>query len=711
MAWWPNRPIALAPKALPTRSIQIKTAGAIRTIKFVPEDWTDYERVRTVSYESQDCRSPNIQKPVFCQSLKDKNVVEVVSAMRFHRAESHGSANRQPLVSIIIPCLNQEVLTAECLSSISRTLPSTFDIEVIIADNASKDRLYESLTTHPELIVLRFAENLGFGPACNKAAEAAKGKYLFFLNNDAQISERCIEHLVSSIERSNGKVGIVGAKLLSFDGWLQEAGCLLNKDGTGSLIGFGTHPGAPRFNYDREVEHVSAAAMLISRSLFHKMGGFDPVYAPAYCEDADLSMKVRECGLSIVYVHEAVVAHHLSATTDDMTSDKQKTKHRRIARNRDIFVSRWIDRLLDKNIRTLAFYLPQYHPIAQNDLWWGKGFTEWTNVTKAVQNFVGHNQPRYPADLGYYDLRLNEVMVQQADLARRYGLSGFCYYYYWFDGKRLLEHPLEQMLSTGRPDFPFCLCWANENWTRRWDGQENDVLIAQSYTDDDTRQLIGDLIRYFRSPHYIRIHDRPLILVYRIKSLPDPHRAMNIWRDACREAGIGEICVAMVESFELSAAPEDPRLYGCDITVEFPPHGMADSRPLSVQRINPNWTGTVRDYRELIHNYTKRAEPGFKRLRSVLVGWDNSPRHQTQSLVLEHSTPGAFQAWLEWTYQRTLEQNVGDERLVFINAWNEWCEGSYLEPDRRFGHDYLQALRNAQHNIANGRHSFVGHRN
>ncbi len=250
-------------------------------------------------------------------------------------------------------------------------------------------------------------------------------------------------------------------------------------------------------------------------------------------------------------------------------------------------------------------------------------------------------------------------------------------------------------MSTGKPDLPFCLCWANENWTRRWDGQESEVLLRQCYSEGSALDVIADISRYLRSTLYIKIDGKPLVLIYRIKELPNPKRAMTIWRNYCRQNDIGEIFIAMVESFELSAQPEDPRLYGCDIAVEFPAHGMVHDEKLAVDTINSAWTGEVHDYRKLAGAFMRRVEAGFPRLRSVLVGWDNTPRYPTGSLILEHSSPGAFQAWLEWTYRRTLEQNLGDQRMVFILSWNEWCEGSYLEPDRKFGHSYLQAVRNA----------------
>jgi GT2 family glycosyltransferase len=661
-------------------------------------EWRGYGEVWARG-ETLESREPDVEGLSFLCALKGLLLEEVVAQLDF------GTPNPEDVrVSIIIPCLNEELVTVECLQSIAQAMPQSFALEVIIADNASEDPAFAAIGKNPTIKHLRFEKNLGFGPACNAAAAQARGQYLFFLNNDAQISPGCLETLVEAAAAPS--VGMVGPKLLCFDGSLQEAGSLLNRDGTGSLVGFGFDPRVPRFNYPRRVEHVSGAAVLIRRALFEDLGGFDDVYAPAYCEDADLSFKVQSKGLSILYEPTAVVAHHLSKTSD-ATSAKAVSKRQRISRNRQTFLGRWAERLATHNLRTIALYLPQYHPIPENDLWWGKGFTEWTNITKTEPNYVGHNQPRFPADLGYYDLRVPDVLEQQAELARRYGVSGFCYYYYWFDGKRLLEHPLERMLETGKPDFPFCLCWANENWTRRWDGQENDVLLGQSYSEDAALDIIKDFERYFRSERYIRVNGKPLVLIYRIKELPNPTRAMTIWRNHCRAVGIGEICIAMVESFELSAAPEDPKLYGCDISVEFPAHGMVHDEKRDVEKLNFDWTGAVHDYRELAGAFMRRVEAGFPRIRSVLVGWDNTPRHPTRSLILEHATPGAFQAWLEWTYQRTLEQNYGEERIVFINAWNEWCEGSYLEPDRHYGHAYLQAVRNALDSIESGGNAFV----
>jgi O-antigen biosynthesis protein len=224
--------------------------------------------------------------------------------------------------------------------------------------------------------------------------------------------------------------------------------------------------------------------------------------------------------------------------------------------------------------RVIAFHLPQFHPIPENDAWWGKGFTEWTNVTRARPFFAGHYQPRFPADLGFYDLRLPEILQAQASLARDHGIHGFCYHYYWFKGgKRLLERPIEQMLASGTPDFPFCLCWANENWTRRWDGQESEVLMPQEYDTESDLAFLHSVLPYFRDPRYIRVGDRPLLVVYRATLFPDPATTVKLWQDEMRRLGEAVPYLVAAESFDVSAATAAAA--GFDATCEFPPHGTA----------------------------------------------------------------------------------------------------------------------------------------
>jgi lipopolysaccharide biosynthesis protein len=358
--------------------------------------------------------------------------------------------------------------------------------------------------------------------------------------------------------------------------------------------------------------------------------------------------------------------------------------------------------VLDPNIvRAIAFYLPQYHPIPENNAWWGKGFTEWTNVTKAKPLFKDHYQPHLPADLGFYDLRLSEARQSQAELAKAYGIHGFCYYHYWFNGKRLLERPVNDILSLGEPDFPFCLCWANENWTRSWDGLEQEVLISQVYSEEDDRCHMRWLAQAFQDPRYIRVDGKPLFLVYRTSKIPDPLHTTKIWRDEALKSGIGEIYLCQVESF--NEEQRDPTQIGFDAAVEFQPDWTRLGLPLQTGR---RWNlaralgltesayveNRVYDYATVAEHMKEKPSPKYRRFPCVTPAWDNAARRKSAATVLHHSTPELYERWLEHAVQRTLKDNPL-EKIVFINAWNEWAEGNHLEPCQKWGHAYLQATQ------------------
>jgi GT2 family glycosyltransferase/2-polyprenyl-3-methyl-5-hydroxy-6-metoxy-1,4-benzoquinol methylase len=651
-------------------------------------EWHDYPEVKArIATETRAKRQRTSPKPLKVHDFTSADLPKTASRISLPESPAH------PNVSIIIPAYNHAARTLECLASIAACHDAdspTF--EVIVADDASTEASADCVALVPHVRFVRQDFNQGFLRNCNAATKHARGKAILFLNNDVQVTPGWLEKLWSCLQ-GDPSIGAVGPRIVYPSGWLQDAGTRLRRDGTGEMIGLNEMPDTPAYSYDRDVDYCSGACLLLRREDFDLAGGFDDRYAPAYCEDSDLCMQLRERGKRIVFCGGAEVVHHLSATSDSLPSDYKLSC---ITRNLDTFAEKWRHQLDDMDrVRTIAFYLPQFHPFPENDLWWGEGFTEWTNVTKARPNYVGHYQPRVPADLGYYDLRVPEVMEKQAELARRYGVGGFCFYYYWFAGKRLLERPIEQMLESGEPGFPFCLCWANENWTRRWDGQEHDVLMAQGHSDEDDLAVIEDLARYFRSESYIRVNGKPLLLVYRVTLFPDFARTSALWRRYCRENGLGEIYIAQVESFELVTAGIRPEDLGCDAAVEFPPQGMAEPRSPSGDLLNQNFAGAVADYHDLAVRYATRELPSYKRFMGVMPGWDNTARRQNNSYSFERASPGAFQAWLESAVKRTKQQYSGDERLIFINAWNEWAEGAYLEPDRRFGHSFLQAHLNA----------------
>ena len=343
-------------------------------------------------------------------------------------------------------------------------------------------------------------------------------------------------------------------------------------------------------------------------------------------------------------------------------------------------------------VRLIAFYLPQYHPVPENDLWWGKGFTEWTNVSKASPLFNGHYQPHLPADLGFYDLRMAETREQQAELARAYGIYGFCYYYYWFNGKRLLERPLDEVLRLQRPNFPFCICWANEPWTRNWDGKHSEVLMPQEHTQETDERFILDLLPALRDERYIRINGRPLLLIYRTELLPNIARTAQVWRNVASKNGI-DLYLCRVESFER----EDPARIDFDAACEFPPNisGVLPEH-VSKMSVGPSgFEGVLYDYRDLVEIMLSRSDSAYKRFYGATPSWDNTARSGKRAIVLLHSSPDLFRHWLTAIARRTIANSQSDEQVVFINAWNEWGEGCHLEPDRRYGHAFLEACKTA----------------
>jgi lipopolysaccharide biosynthesis protein len=355
------------------------------------------------------------------------------------------------------------------------------------------------------------------------------------------------------------------------------------------------------------------------------------------------------------------------------------------------------------NIKAIAFYLPQFHPIPENDEWWGKGFTEWTNVTRARPLFRGHYQPHLPADLGFYDLRLPETRQAQADLALEYGIQGFCYYHYWFNGKRLLQRPFDDVLASGSPDFPFCLCWANENWTRTWDGQGSRILMAQNYHEEDDRQHMRWLVNAFRDERYIRYRDKPVFLVYSASKLPDPLKTTSVWREEAKKLGAGDIYLLRVECSPNEQT--DPASLGFDAAVEFQPDWGNLGDPLRRKGV---WRyshklgmsesafrhSRVYDYATTVQRMLSKPDPAYKRFPCVTPAWDNSARRKVGAYIFKDSTPEAYEKWLASVVGKLKASGAQDD-FVFINAWNEWAEGNHLEPCQRWGRAYLEATKRA----------------
>ena len=357
-------------------------------------------------------------------------------------------------------------------------------------------------------------------------------------------------------------------------------------------------------------------------------------------------------------------------------------------------------------LRPIAIHLPQFHPIPENNRWWGTGFTEWTNVTKARPRFPNHYQPHLPTYLGFYDLRLHESRLAQEQLARAYGLHGFCYYHYWFSGQRLLAEPVDRKLDHPREDLPFMLCWANENWTRNWDGQSQLVLLEQRYSPEDDEQHLQHLLRYFRDPRYITVDGRPVFAVYKTALFPDIRRTAHRWRQLAQEAGLPGLYLLCVES---QGQPILPESIGFDSSVEFQPNF---SRLPPAMRRDP-WSRILRrlglrsayfkdrimDYRIHAQTASNTPLPQYKRFPGITPMWDNSARRSSGATILHNSTPEAYGSWLKAIVEKFYPYSE-DENFLFINAWNEWAEGNHLEPCRKWGLRYLETTRDVLHRHA-----------
>ncbi|WP_202361144.1 glycoside hydrolase family 99-like domain-containing protein [Mesorhizobium sp. 131-3-5] len=342
--------------------------------------------------------------------------------------------------------------------------------------------------------------------------------------------------------------------------------------------------------------------------------------------------------------------------------------------------------------RLIAFYLPQFHPIPENDAFWGKGFTEWTNVTRATPQFDDHYQPRRPADLGFYDLRVKDIQKEQIEIALQYGISGFCFHFYWFNGKRVLEMPITQFVENDAHELGFCINWANEPWSRRWDGREQEVLIAQSHSPEDDLAFIEYVSRYFRDRRYIRIGGKPLLMIYRPGLFPSAAETAQRWRAYCREAGIGEIFLAYPQSFD----KDDPAKFGFDAAVEFPPN-LGKFREISdrIPTLKSGFRGKIFDWTELLNRSRAYPQVPYTLFRGLCPSWDNTARRMEAAHILMNASPSRYAEWLANAVADTCDRFADfDSRLIFVNAWNEWAEGAYLEPDARYGYAYLQETRN-----------------
>ncbi|UKL13458.1 glycosyltransferase WbsX family protein [Dissulfurimicrobium hydrothermale] len=372
----------------------------------------------------------------------------------------------------------------------------------------------------------------------------------------------------------------------------------------------------------------------------------------------------------------------------------------------------------DNKVRPVVFYFPQFHAIPENDEWWGKGFTDWVNVKKARPQFKGHYQPRVPLGGRYYDQSKKDVIAWQIELARSYGLYGFCHYHYWFDGKQLLETPTNIFLESKELDFNFCLAWANETWSRRWDGRDHHILIQQTHIPDKDRWLahFRYLIRAWSDERAIKIDGKPVFLIYRAHRIENIGEMFDFWREMAAREGLKGLYFIAIKQYEF---PVPEVLKHFDAVVNFQPFEAVYSPDFPDKKIMQ--TGLVQRFRILpeklldilrsIRYFLFRSltfydyetvwrhilqedfiECGLPVISGAFVDWDNTPRYGKRARIFLGASPERFEFYFKRLVERVAKRPV-QERFIFINAWNEWAEGAYLEPDERYGYGYLKAVK------------------
>jgi lipopolysaccharide biosynthesis protein/GT2 family glycosyltransferase len=653
----------------------------------------------------------------------------------------------QPLVSLIIPTRNGLALLQQCIDSIL-TKTSYTNYEILVVDNGSDDiatlKYLKQIITDIRIRVVRDEGPFNYSALNNSAVRKCRGEVVGLINNDIEvISPDWLSEMVSHSLRPG--VGAVGARLWYPNNTLQHGGVIL---GIGSAAGH-SHKGLPsdRYGYfnravlTQSYSAVSAACLIIRKHIYEQVNGLNEANLSIAYNDVDFCIRVREAGYRNIWTPHAELYHHESATRGHEDTPEKKA---RLANEMSYLKTRWGDLLLNDpcyspnltlekedfsfawppriesnesflipydsefqsnenfsnqktDIKAITFYLPQFHTCKQNDEWWGKGFTEWTNTRQAKPHFVGHYQPREPHDdIGYYDLSETESMRKQANLARQHGIHGFCFYHYWFSGARILEKPVDLLLRNLDIDINFCLCWANENWTKTWDGLNTDILLEQKYLPEDPVNFIKDIRVYLKDFRYIRIDNKPVIIVYKSNDIPNATSVFSEWRKWWDENEGGDLLIWCVRT-----DPEDIGLRklksNIDAVVEFPPAIFPYN--INSKRLPFATSGCFHDYQKMVFEISSNtqlaATPTVDFYRSVMLGWDNSARRKNGWSSWVGFSLSSYYKWLCHTISYTRKAFPADRRFVFINAWNEWAEGTYLEPDKKYGYASINTTSRA----------------
>ena len=650
----------------------------------------------------------------------------------------------------VIVCVHNAMTEVDlCIRSILKH--STEIQKIIIIDDFSDEKTVRMLELHqkknPERIyITRTSKQSGYTKAANIGLKISNADIRTLLNSDTIVTANWSTKILSKF-RIDKAIGIIGP--LSNAASYQSVPSITATSTQTAINGLpeGITPDEINAYCQKTAESlvtpytplVHGFCMSIRKQCIEAVGYFDEVNFPkGYGEENDFCIRAQDAGFALAialdtYIYHAKSKSYPSEQRVQLMTDgwnelvKKHGKHRlqhaiktmethpQLALMRRSVETHFYSKEhtkhslkanvnspsefgTSKKLKTIAFYLPQFHPTPENDANWGEGFTEWTNVVKARPRFPEHFQPRLPGKLGFYDLRIPEIMTEQTKLAEKYGISGFCFYYYRFGDKRVLDLPLKSYLNNNEANLPFCYCWANESWTRAWDGKTSDVLFQQDYDEVTLTGYVRDIIQAFSDERYITIEGKPVLIIYQVAELSNPEIIIKDIRRRIKENSGKDVLIGSVFSHNFKLE----MLSFLDFVVQFPPHRIPRQTPrVTIKRKDMHpYEPEREDYYEAYDEVIKSALKGPSLTKKMWLGvcpdWDNTSRRQRNATTLVGSTPEKFFEWTTKAAQLTREGYATESipaPVLFVNAWNEWAEGAVLEPTEKFGYSYLEAFK------------------
>ncbi|WP_338844828.1 glycoside hydrolase family 99-like domain-containing protein [Massilia sp. W12] len=674
-------------------------------IQFGEEAYDEYENDYRMMKKKIDAIAPFIGKRAPDSETVADSFEKMQEAIK-ERFNNVKAAEYQ--IDIIIPFYNGFDYLQTCVDSILTSENESLYRILLVNDGSTEDSsVLEKYKQFKNVKILE-KENEGYLLSCNFGAKQAKAEYLAIINSDVVAPDYFVDDMLAILKK-HPQLGVLAPTVFYPNGVIQEQGGFFNENGEAKWI-TAYQKGENADEY-KKVEYASGVAFFLKRSTWVKLNGYDPKYAPAYCEDTDLCIRAQKIGLEVGVAKNVLLWHALSqsykqkssfSAEDALNEEKlKKNKHYLSATNTIKLVETHESFFAERKApRVIAFYLPQYHQIPENNKFWGRGFTEWRNVTKALPVYKGHAQPILPTATGFYDLNCEEVEEFQFSIARKYGIDAFCYYFYWLDNKHILNLPLRRRVS-GKHKFPFCICWANENWTRAWDGQSKSILMEQKYDRESMTAMFQEMIKLLDVPEYITVNGKPLVLIYNHRAIPECKQNLAFMREYFIHNAKCEPYIALVESFSTFDSTFHPSNFEADALVSFAPHGLAQGLPKErFELLEPeNFGGGFYDYEQTAINFLRRQTPNYTKMQCVMPGWDNTARRGQDAGIFPNSAPGKYRAWLEAALHLQKQTTLGDEQCVFVNAWNEWAEGAILEPSVQNGYAFLEATYDAKMKI------------